>query len=89
MYLCNWGSLVTPDGKIYTASGAKIILPREIELELKDGNKLGDIMDRYARKKEVRTKEGAIGIFTNGLVSRQEMFTHVVKLLRGQWEYWA
>ena len=89
MFLCNWGALVTPNRKTYTASGARIALPEEIDDELKKGKELGDIMDVYAKKQEVRKKEGAIGIFTNDLVARQEMFEHVVKLLKGQWEYWT
>lgn len=88
LYLCNWGALVTPSHKILTASGARIVLPEEIVDKLKAGHELGDLMDDYALKKEVSKKEGAIGIFTNNLISRKEMFEHVVMLLRGQWEYW-
>lgn len=88
LYLCNWGALVSEDNQVYTASGARILLPREINESLKSGKELGDIMDVYAKREGVRNKEGAIGIFTNDLISRSEMFTHVVKLLRGQWEYW-
>ncbi|MEC5421888.1 DUF84 family protein [Virgibacillus sp. C22-A2] len=87
LFLCNWGALVTQNGTIYTASGARILLPEEINQQLKSGMELGDVMDSYSKKHDVRKKEGAIGIFTNDLVSRQEMFTHVVRLLRGQWEY--
>lgn len=87
LYLCNWGSLVTPNQDVYTASGARIPLPDEIDVQLKAGFELGDLMDSYSEKQGVRNKEGAIGIFTNDQVSRHEMFTHVVKLLRGQWEY--
>ncbi|UJL45105.1 DUF84 family protein [Virgibacillus sp. NKC19-16] len=89
LYLCNWGALVTQDGEVYTASGARIILPQEFTEPLKKGVELGDVMDRYAKKEGVRKKEGAIGIFTGEFISRQEMFAHVVKLLRGQWEYWT
>ncbi|GAB3065527.1 DUF84 family protein [Virgibacillus ainsalahensis] len=88
LFLCNWGALVTPDRRIHTASGARILLPKEIEEQLKKGVELGDVMDSYAKKEDVRKKEGSIGVFTNDLISRQEMFVHVVKLLRGQWEYW-
>lgn len=87
LYLCNWGALMTPDRDIFTASGAKIALPEEIEKQLQTGMELGDIMDVYAAKNNVRKIEGAIGIFTNELVTRKEMFSHVVKLLKGQWEY--
>ncbi len=87
MYLCNWGALVTPDSRIYTASGAKIPLPKEIKSQLDVGEELGYIMDAYVQKKDVRKQEGAIGIFTNGHITRSDMFEHVVKILRGQWEY--
>ncbi|MHA6251975.1 DUF84 family protein [Oceanobacillus sp. CAU 1775] len=87
LYLCNWGALVSPKGKIYTASGARIVLPQAFLKDLKYGKELGDLMTVFAQKENVRSKEGAVGIFTNDVVDRSEMFTHVVKLLRGQWEY--
>lgn len=87
LYLCNWGALVTPDEKIYTASGARIPLPKSISDELQLGKELGDVIDVFTKKKDVRQNEGTIGIFTNALVTRQEMFSHVVRLLKGQWEF--
>ncbi|ALX48416.1 DUF84 family protein [Lentibacillus amyloliquefaciens] len=88
LYLCNWGALITRDHVSFTAAGARILLPKEIEHELKIGNELGDVMDGYAKRENVRKKEGAVGIFTNDRISRKAMFAHVVKLLHGQWEYW-
>lgn len=89
LYLCNWGALATSEEEVYTASGARIFLPNSIKNQLEDGIELGDIMDEYANQTGVRNKEGAIGVFTNNLVSRSEMFTHVTTLLSGQWEYWT
>ncbi len=88
LYLCNWGALVTPTNHVYTASGARIVLPPEFIPELQNGKELGTIMTEFSKKENVSTQEGAVGIFTNNLINRSEMFTHVVKLLRGQWEYW-
>lgn len=88
LYLCNWGALVTSQGQVFTASGARILLPQEIATQLEKGYELGHLMDDYALKKEVSKKEGAVGIFTNNLITRKEMFMHVVMLLKGQWEYW-
>lgn len=88
LYVCNWGALITPDARVYTASGARIPLPAEISEELYRGFELGDIMDQYTNKTLVREKEGAVGIFTGGLISRNEMFIHVVRLLYGQLEFW-
>lgn len=88
LFLCNWGALVTKGEKIYTASGARIALPREFAKELHSGKELGSLMDVYAQREGVSKKEGAVGIFTNDLVSRQAMFEHVLTLLKGQWKYW-
>lgn len=89
LYLSNWGALATKEGNIFTASGARIELPEEFLPDLKNGKELGDLMEEYAKKENVRSNEGAVGIFTNNLVDRSEMFTHVVKLLRGQMDYWT
>ncbi|TCT19915.1 inosine/xanthosine triphosphatase [Melghiribacillus thermohalophilus] len=87
LYVCNWGALADEKGNLYTAGGARIALPDEIAKELKRGKELGDIMDEYTKKQNVKHHEGAIGIFTNHLVDRETMFMHVVQLLRGQMEF--
>lgn len=87
IFLCNWGALVDQHGFQTVASGAKIKVPLEIESELKKGRELGPIMDEFAQKQNVRQLEGAIGILTNGLVNRKEMFEHIVRLLKGQYEF--
>jgi inosine/xanthosine triphosphatase len=38
-------------------------------------------------KEDVRKNKGAIGVFTNGQISRAEMFSHIMRLLIGQYEY--
>jgi inosine/xanthosine triphosphatase len=85
--VCNWGALVQKGKSPIIAGGARIFLPDEISNRLRAGEELGPVMDAYANKKNVRKKEGAVGIFTNGLVTRDEMFVHVMKLLIGQYQY--
>lgn len=87
LFLCNWGALAIKDQPPIVASGAKIPLPEEIAKRLLAGEELGPVMDDYANKENVRKQEGAIGILTNGEIDRAEMFTHVVRLLKGQYEY--
>lgn len=87
MMLCNWGALVQPGKTPIISGGARILLPKEIEHRLIVGEELGPIMDDFMNKANIRSKEGAIGIFTNGLIPRQEMFLHVSILLVGQYEY--
>lgn len=89
LMLCNWGALVLREkiNEPYVAGGARIVLPEYISNRLRNGEELGIVMDDFCQQKNIRFHEGAVGIFTNGQVNRVEMFTHVVKLLKGQYEY--
>ncbi len=88
LFLCNWGALVTEKLDTYMASGAKILLPKEISDPVRFGRELGDVMADYTKQKDVRKKEGAIGIFTDGWITREEMFAHIVRLLIGQYQFY-
>lgn len=85
--VCNWGALVDGTGKEFIAGGARIALPDYFKEAVLSGKELGDLMDEYCQSKDIRKHEGALGIFTNGAVTRLEMFKHVSKLLIGQWQY--
>ncbi|MBT2683976.1 DUF84 family protein [Bacillus sp. ISL-37] len=87
LMLCNWGALAAKGMDPIISGGARIPLPDEIAQQLLMGAELGPVMDEYAKKQNVRKNEGAVGIFTNGQINRSEMFTHVMKLLVGQYEY--
>jgi inosine/xanthosine triphosphatase len=87
LLLCNWGALATNDRGPFIAGGARFLLPEEVAARLRAGEELGPVMDDYAKMKNVRKHEGAVGIFTNGMVNRADMFTHVTKLLAGQYTY--
>jgi len=86
LFLCNWGALVYEQGTIL-ASGAKILLPNEFISELQNGTELAVLMERYTNKKDIRSKEGAVGIFTNGRITRTQIFEHICELLLGQYEF--
>ncbi|MFB4163068.1 DUF84 family protein [Alteribacillus sp. JSM 102045] len=88
LYLCNWGGLADQEGRVFTAAGAKILLPKEVADGLYKGEELKTVMDAYTNRKGVSHNEGAVGIFSDGLVSRAKMFAHIVRLLYGQWEFY-
>ncbi|MBD8069011.1 DUF84 family protein [Bacillus sp. PS06] len=87
LFLCNWGALIDKNDTPIIAGGARISLPKEFEQHLRDGRELGEVMADYTMKRNISTKEGAIGIFTNGYIDRTEMFVHVSRLLVGQYTY--
>jgi inosine/xanthosine triphosphatase len=87
MFLCNWGGLVDRKGNEIIAGGARISLPAEIGKGLRQGRELGPLMDDFTQRSGIRQSEGAVGVFTDGIVTRDAMFLHVVQLLIGQWKY--
>ncbi|MBE5095105.1 DUF84 family protein [Bacillus thuringiensis] len=87
LFMCNWGALATSDGKVFVAGGARITLPDDFLAPLEDGKELSEVMEEFVQRKDIRSHEGAIGIFTDDYVDRTELFVHVVKLLVGQYKY--
>ncbi|MBM7585024.1 inosine/xanthosine triphosphatase [Bacillus pakistanensis] len=85
--LTNWGALATSTQPPIIAGGERIILPESIAERLRSGEELGPVMDDYSQREGIRHREGAIGIFSNGKITRHDMFYHVVRLLLGQWQY--
>ncbi|MBN3556476.1 DUF84 family protein [Fictibacillus nanhaiensis] len=86
-YLCNWGAVADHDGNVYSAAGARILLPSLIVTGLKQGKELGTLMGEWTKDPEIRKKDGAIGVFTSGMLSRSEMFLHISTILLGQYVY--
>jgi len=85
LYLCNWGALVTSEGTVFTAMGAGLPLPDDIAKGIEAGSELGPLMDQFTSRTGIRHAEGAIGVFTNNLITRQSMFEHIVLQLVGQY----
>ncbi len=87
LFMCNWGALATSAGKVFVAGGARIMLPDDFLSPLEDGKELSEVMEAFVKRKDIRSHEGAIGIFTDHYVDRTQLFVHVVKLLIGQYKY--
>ncbi|GEM01959.1 inosine/xanthosine triphosphatase [Halolactibacillus halophilus] len=85
LFLTNWGALTDESHHTYVAGGARIPLPKAIAKELKPGIELGDVMADFTKDKHIRHHQGAIGIFTHGLITRDTMFEHVLLQLKGQY----
>lgn len=89
LMLVNYGALVRFES-IETpiiAGGARILLPDNISKEVRSGKELGTVMDEFCQREDISHSEGAVGVFTNNIINRVEMFSHIVSLLRGQLEY--
>lgn len=88
LYLTNWGVMIDENNHFYSAGGTRIPLPREIvDLIMDQGYELSDAMEKYFMMKDIKHQFGAIGYFTQNQVVRIDIFTHIVKLLYGQYLY--
>lgn len=87
IYLNSWGVIITPEGKLYTAAGARIPLPNEFKSKLNQQIELGKLMDDYTKRENIGKNEGAIGIFTSSYFTRVDLFAQVMLILKGQIEY--
>ncbi len=71
---------VTYDGKLGEAAWGRMLLPRVAAERLRGGEELGDIIDDLFARKESKRQAGAIGILTDGAMSRTDAFAYLVAM---------
>ena len=71
---------VTHDGKLGEAAWGRMLLPRVAAERLRGGEELGDIIDELFARKESKRQAGAIGILTDGAMSRTDAFAYLVAM---------
>ena len=52
--------------------------PEFVLKKLKSGMELGEVMDEHTGRKDTKKAEGMIGIFSKGVITREESFTKAV-----------
>ncbi len=62
------------EGQTGFGTSAHFELPKGIVDKLLNGKELGDVMDEIQNKSNTKQKHGAIGYFTNGAMSRSELY---------------
>ena len=66
--------------KMATGRSCNLPLPPVIYQALKNGEELGDVMDRFFNTNNVKQKQGAIGLLTNGLATREGVYRQAILL---------
>lgn len=59
---------------------ASIMLPEQILFSIQQGRELGDVMANITGMANIKHNEGAIGFFTNGLLSRTNVYQQALIL---------
>jgi inosine/xanthosine triphosphatase len=65
---------VRTDSREYSARSASFPLPRAAVAAIEDGEELGPVMDNLFQEQNTKHKGGAVGLLTNGLVSREALY---------------
>jgi inosine/xanthosine triphosphatase len=71
---------VTQDGRTGEAAWGRMLLPPSVLARLRAGDELGDVIDELFGKKESKRETGAIGLLTEGAVSRTDAFADLVAM---------
>lgn len=88
VYLCHWGAIVDLNQNTYFSNGPLILLPSAYRERLLEGKNLDDIMHESTGIENLGAKEGAIGVFTQNYLNREQVLTLIVKALIRQYGYY-
>lgn len=80
LFTCAWGVIVHRDGRLGVGGSSCIQLPETVATLIQQGYELGDAMDALSGLEKVKHGLGAIGLLTNGLLSRQSAYEHLLEL---------
>jgi inosine/xanthosine triphosphatase len=80
IWLVSWVSVVTADGRAGDASGLRMPLPVRVAERLKAGEELGTIIDDLFGVHASKRQAGAVGLLTEGFVSRRDAFADLVAM---------
>ena len=68
-----WAYVCSPSMEGQARSATFSLLPTVVR-SIKNGGELGPIMDKLFNKKESKKKGGAVGLLTNGLITRDALY---------------
>ncbi len=80
-----WVAVVDCEGTIKVANGARFEVPEIVARQIQDGGEMGPIIANVVGQKDVRKKQGMIGIVTGNFVDRTEEYASIAKLALGLW----
>lgn len=75
-----WCVLVDSSGRIGVGGNSCILLPPAVAKHLRRGGELGTAIDQLANRHNTKQGDGAIGILTNNLETRQSAYETILRL---------
>ena len=78
MRTCAWAVVVGRDGMPHVGGSLSMPLPDAVAALIRDGVELGHAIDRLVGTTNIKHGAGAVGILTEGLVSRQQAYETIL-----------
>jgi inosine/xanthosine triphosphatase len=85
MWSVVWGAVVDPQGSVFCAKGGGFKVPKIVADKIRQGGEMGPIMSKMFKGRDIRHKEGMIGVITNKFVDRTELYVPLAKTALGLW----
>ena len=79
-----WCCVVDKKGKKEYVNGLRFMLPEKMAKEILKGGEMGPVMDSIIGSENIKQKQGAIGVMTDGWISREECYRNLVKIALGR-----
>ncbi|HEX7018338.1 MAG TPA: inosine/xanthosine triphosphatase [Patescibacteria group bacterium] len=80
-----WVVVVDKDGNMSESNGARFKVPDQIAQPILKGGEMGPVVSQLFGRNDIKQKQGAIGVITQGFVDRTEEYTGIAKLALGLW----
>ncbi|MBD3279404.1 MAG: DUF84 family protein [Candidatus Pacebacteria bacterium] len=80
-----WCAVIDGQKNLFTSNGARFKVPKEIAQPILAGQEMGPVVGKFFNDKNLKQKQGAIGVITNNFVDRTEEYTSIVKLTLELW----
>ena len=77
---CAWCAIVNGTGTIGFGGGVKILLPPVVVQNIEETGELGPAIDALVNQHNTKQGQGAVGILTDGLTSRQSAYEQLVAM---------
>jgi non-canonical (house-cleaning) NTP pyrophosphatase len=85
VWLLSWVAAIDQAGREGYGSGLRMLLPPAFAAGLRAGEELGVLVDRLFGVTDSKTASGAIGLLTDGFVSRTDAFADLVAMSLAPW----
>ena len=79
-WLTGFVAALARDGTVGEAAWGRMLLPPVAAERLRAGEELGDVIDDLFAREESKREAGAIGLLTDGAVSRTDAFAYLVAM---------